>query len=87
MKSIKQKIIIAIGAISTLLGSIGAAIAAFGLCACVLAPIFSLVGILSIVTGFLSNNKILFLTIGILLLIISLFLYKKKNKCKRHRKV
>ncbi len=87
MKSIKKKIIVITGGVSTLLGSIGTAIAAFGLCACVLAPLLSLVGILAIVMAFLSDNRILFLIIGILLLIISLIFYKKKNKCKRHRKL
>jgi len=57
----KQKIIALTGTISTLLGSIGAAISGLGLCPCVLAPIFSLMGIAFFAGVFLSKNKILFL--------------------------
>lgn len=86
MKIIKEKILALIGAISTLFGVIGAAIAEFGLCACVLAPILSIAGILTILMGFLSQNRAYFLIIGITLLIISFLFYKKKKICKIHRK-
>jgi len=86
MNIIKQKIIAIIGAISAFLGSIGIVIAEFGLCACILAPIFSLAGIASIVMGFLSQNKVYFLATGIILLIISFIFYKRKKECKRHNK-
>ena len=86
MGFLKQKIIAIIGAISALLGSIGAAIAALGLCACILAPIFSIAGIISIATGFLSNNRIYLIVIGIVLLSVSFILYKKKRTCKIHKK-
>lgn len=82
----KQKILVLTGAVSTLLGSIGAAISSFGLCVCVWAPLFSLAGLVSLIVGFLSNNKIFFLITGIILLLISLILYKTKKACKIHHK-
>lgn len=83
---VKPRIIAIFGAISTSLGGIGAAIAGFGLCACVLAPIFSFVGAISIIMGFLSKNRIYFLAGGVVLLIISFVLYKRKKTCKIHKK-
>ncbi len=82
----KQKILVLTGAVSTLLGGIGAAISGLGLCACVWAPLFSLAGLVSLIVGLLSNNKIFFLTTGIILLLISLMLHKKKKACKIHHK-
>lgn len=86
MKIIKEKIISIIGAVSASLGSIGIVIAEFGLCACVLAPILSLAGMTSIVMGFLSQNRVYFLMIGIVLLLISFIFYKRKKVCKIHKK-
>ncbi len=86
MKTIKQKLIIAVGGVSASLGGIGAAISGLGLCACVLAPTLSLLGITFLVIGFLSNNKIYFIVMGITLLLISFVFYKKKKTCKIHRK-
>ncbi len=83
----KQKIIALTGTISTLLGSIGAAISGLGLCPCVLAPIFSLMGIAFFAGVFLSKNKILFLMIGIILLLISLILHKIKKHAKYITKI
>ncbi|MBU1204282.1 MAG: hypothetical protein KJ968_01115 [Nanoarchaeota archaeon] len=82
----KQKILVLTGAISTLLGSIGAVISGLGLCACVWAPLFSLAGLASLTVGFLSNNKIFFLITGIILLLISLILHKTKKAFKIHHK-
>lgn len=86
MKLLKQKIVAFFGAISTFLGGIGIAIAELGLCACVLAPIFSLAGLISLVMVFLSENKTYFLIIGIGLLLISFIFYKRKKVCKIHKK-
>ncbi|MBU3941388.1 MAG: hypothetical protein KKF74_00580 [Nanoarchaeota archaeon] len=82
----KQKILVLTGAVSTLLGSIGAAISWLGLCACVWAPLFSLAGLASLTIGFLSNNKLFFLITGIILLLISLIFHKIKKTCKIHHK-
>jgi hypothetical protein len=87
MKTLKQKLTLLFGSISTLLGGIGTIIAEFGLCVCAWAPILSLLGTLSIVMGFLSKNKIYFFIIGIILLLISLLLHKRKKHCKVHRKI
>jgi len=84
MKIIKEKITAIIGAISAFLGSVGIVIAEFGLCACVLAPILSLAGVISIIMGFLSQNKAYFLVIGVALLLVSFIFYKKKKACKKH---
>lgn len=86
MKAIKEKIITISGAVSAFLGGIGIVIAEFGLCACVLAPILSLAGMVSIVMGFLSQNKVYFLMIGIMLLSISFIFYKRKKSCRVHGK-
>lgn len=86
MKSVKTKILAIFGTISTFLGGIGIAIAELGLCACVLAPIFSLAGIISISMSFLSENKMNFLIIGAVLLLISFIFYKRKRLCPVHRK-
>ena len=86
MKVIKQKILVLIGGVSAFLGSVGAVIASFGLCACVLAPAFSFIGISSIIMGFLSNNKMFFLIIGIVFLLLSFLFFKKKKTCKKHKK-
>lgn len=86
MGTIKAKIIALLGAITTFFGVIGAAIAEFGLCACILAPILSVVGIVSLVMGFLSQNRAYFLVIGIILLIISFIFYKRKKVCRIHGK-
>ena len=82
----KQKTTAAIGAGSTLLGSIGAAISGLSWCPCVLAPIFSFAGILTIVTSFLSKNKIYFLIIGFILLLVSYNMHGKKKTCAVHKK-
>ena len=76
----KQKLLAFFGAISTGLGAIGVAIAEIGLCGCVLAPVFSLLGVLSIAGWYLSQNKIYFLIIGVLLLIVAFVFFKRKNR-------
>ena len=86
MKIIKAKITAIIGAISAFLGSVGIVIAELGLCACILAPIFSLAGVIAIVMWFLSQNKAYFLVIGVVFLLVSFVFYKRKEVCKRHGK-
>ena len=81
MNLIKKKVISSTGKGFILAGGIGAVVSAFGLCPCVLAPIFSLVGIASFVGVFLSKNKILFIVIGSIFLLISLILSKKNKLC------
>jgi membrane-bound ClpP family serine protease len=83
---LKKKFVAISGAISTFLGGIGSAIIAFGLCPCVLAPIFSFTGIFILIIGFLSKVSIPLLTIGIFLLIISFVLHKKRHTCAIHKK-
>ncbi len=85
MNLLKQKIITIFGAVSVLLGSIGAAIAGFGICPCTLVPILSIAGSISIVMGFLSDNKTYFIIVGIFLLSISFILYKKKRIGRLHK--
>ncbi len=74
------------GAVSASLGGIGAAIAGLGLCACVLAPLFSFVGIISIIMGFLARNSVYFFAVGAFLLAASFILHKKSKVCKIHKK-
>ena len=85
MKALKEKTIAISGAISTFIGGIGIAIAELGLCACVLAPILSLAGVISLAMGFLSQNRLYFLTGGIVLLLVSYLFYKRKKTCKIHK--
>tara|TARA_Y100000310_G_scaffold322458_1_gene381530 strand:- start:139 stop:411 length:273 start_codon:yes stop_codon:yes gene_type:complete len=84
LELLKKKFLIIIGSISALLGSIGVVVATWGLCACVLVPTFSLLGITSIVFSFLSEEKVTFLSAGIVFLLLSLVFYFKKKKCKKH---
>jgi len=74
------------GAVSAILGSAGAVITSFGLCACILAPAFSLLGITAIVMSFLSKNGTYFLAIGVAFLAGSFILYEKKQTCDVHKK-
>ncbi len=82
----KQKIIAIIGAISTALGGIGAAIAATGFCACNLTVLLSFAGMISLVAGFFSTYKLTFLAIGVFLLVLSLIFFKRSKICKIHKK-
>ncbi|MAG08469.1 hypothetical protein CMO89_03275 [Candidatus Woesearchaeota archaeon] len=86
MNTNRAKITAAFGTILAFLGGIGAYASSIGLCACTLAPIFSFVGIISIIVSFLSENKLFFLVTGIILLIISFIFYKKKKVCRIHKK-
>lgn len=86
MKIIKEKILASVGIISTLVGGTGVAIAGIGLCICIWAPIFSAVGALSFGMAFLSRYHILFIILGIVSLIISFILYKRKKVCRIHKK-
>lgn len=86
MKEIKTKITTIFGAISTFFGGIGIVISELGLCVCFLAPVFSMLGFLSITMGFLSENKLYFLMVGSVLLIISFILYKKEHVCHIHKR-
>lgn len=82
----KKKIIGATGISSLSLGGLGAIIAQFGLCPCVLASVFSFAGIIAVIFSFLSNNKFLFLAIGLILVSLSLVMQKRKKTCKIHKK-
>ncbi len=86
MNLIKQKLLGLMGAVSASLGGLGAIISSFGLCACVLAPIFSLVGLLSIVMGFLSKASIPLVVAGTFFIAVSFILHKKNKTCPVHRK-
>ena len=83
-KKTKQKLIAA-GTISAVLGTIGVLIESLGLCACFWAPVLSLAGITSIIAGFLSKTKIIFMAIGIILLVTGIFFYKRKKSCRIHK--
>jgi len=82
----KTKIAAIFGAVSASLGGAGAVIAGLGLCACILAPLFSVIGIASLIMGFLSDNSPYFLAIGTAFLVSSFILYEKKQTCKVHKK-
>ncbi len=86
MPKSKSKIIAVFGGISAVLGSAGAAISSFGLCACVWAPLLSVAGITSIVMGFLSKNSMYFFAVGAALLIGSYILHQKSKVCPVHKK-
>ena len=79
MKIIKAKLLIIFGSISSFFGAAGVAISAFGLCPCVLVPLLSVVGVVTIFMGFLTNQGIYFLIIGVVMLIFSLVLSKKRK--------
>ncbi len=82
----EETVIAAAGATSTVLGGTGAAIAAFGLCPCVLAPTLSLLGMLMIVTSFLAKERWILLIIGAALIAASIIVHKKKKTCRIHKK-
>jgi hypothetical protein len=86
MKQKRKKVIPIVGGISTSLGGLGIIIAEIGLCPCVLVPIISFAGFLSITLGFLLSNKFVFLIIGILLLTVSYIFHHKKKTCHVHVK-
>ena len=85
MKPMKETITVAAGSISAALGAVGAAISGFGWCPCMLAPVFSFAGVLTLLTAFLSKNKMFFLLAGIILIAASLVLHKNRT-CKIHKK-
>ncbi len=82
----KSKTVGIIGSISTFFGGIGVAVTNLGLCTCVLAPVFSLLGLTSILLAFLSDFSIVFLSAGIALLISSIILHNQSNTCRVHKK-
>ena len=84
MKMLLKKMIVPLGAASALLGTLGSGIAAFGFCPCILAPVFSLIGIFSLTMSFLSDYRFVFLGIGLMLLAVGIVLYSKKSRCRLH---
>jgi hypothetical protein len=86
MKQKKKKVIPIIGGISTSLGGLGIIIAELGLCPCVLVPLISFAGFISIALSVLLKNKYFFLILGISLLIISYIFHHKKKTCRVHVK-
>jgi hypothetical protein len=86
MNKIKQRILTIVGAGSVGLGTIGAAISSAGLCFCVWAPLFSFLGMFSLIIGFFSEYKFIFLTIGIIMLGLGLYSHHQAKTCKIHNK-
>ncbi len=84
---LKGKILTVTGAVSTAIGGIGAGLAGLGLCPCALVPILSFAGLISLLIGFLTKYKLVFLTMGVFLLIMSFVMHKKKKVCSIHSKV
>ncbi len=87
MRFLKEKLIAATGAISTLLGGAGAVLAGIGICPCLAGPMLSVLGILTMSGVFLSKHKFIFLVIGLVFLLTSFFFYQHKKSCKIHKKV
>jgi hypothetical protein len=66
-----------------LLGVLGAIAGALGICLACSIPIIALVlSLLGISTGFLYDYNIWIISIGILFLVISIYFFHKKRKCK-----
>jgi len=86
MRMVKEKVLAIIGTISTLVGTVGAIIASFGLCICFWAPVFSFLGIISLVFVFISEKKTIFLVTGVILLFISFIFHNRKHSCSIHKR-
>ncbi|MBU0535418.1 MAG: hypothetical protein KKE20_00500 [Nanoarchaeota archaeon] len=84
--SIKERLAGFAGLISTGLGGIGAILAEIGLCGCVLTPILSVLGAVSVVMGFVTEHKIALAITGTSLLMLSIVSHRSKINCKVHRK-
>jgi hypothetical protein len=81
MNILKQKVVIAIGLVSSLIGGVGIALAELGGCACVLAPALSIIGLVSIIGSFVSYNRSIFLLIGAALIVLSVAIHYRPKTC------
>lgn len=76
---------LATGGTSAALGGIGAVLAALGLCPCVATITLSVGGIFVFLLGFLMSNARYLIAIGIILLLIGLWIGKRKE-CHIHKR-
>ncbi len=83
MTNKKGIVSVIVGSLSTFIGAMGIMFSSFGICLFCFVPLISLLGLLGISVGVLASYNIYFIVFGVLMLALGIFLFIKKNKCKR----